>query len=215
MLEIGCGTGNTLRVLSEACPAAGVVVGMDPFEEGLMYARRRTRVPLVRARIEHGPFGVPFDVVCMFDVLEHISDDAAALGVVRALTKLGGYLVVTVPAHAALWSRFDEESHHCRRYERDELQSRLTDAGFTVDYLTAFMMTLYPIARVTRSLSDAANNLRRRLKMAQRSAVLHDLTITPGLNDVAGFLLRQESHLLRRRIRLPFGTSLIAVARAT
>ena len=59
VLEIGCGTGNTLRVLKHACAAARVIVGLDLFEEGLVFARRRTQLPLVRARIEHaGPRGV-------------------------------------------------------------------------------------------------------------------------------------------------------------
>jgi len=215
VLEIGCGTGNTLRVLNQACPDASILVGIDLFEEGLMYARRRTKLPLVRARIEHAPFAVPFDVVGMFDVLEHIADDAAALRVVRSLTKPGGYLVLTVPAHMSLWGRFDEESHHCRRYEGDELRARLLDAGFTVDYLTPFMAALYPMARIARSLSDAGNRLRRRLNMTQTSAVLRDLTVTPVVNELAGFVLRQEAHLLRRRIKLPIGTSLLAVARVS
>jgi SAM-dependent methyltransferase len=215
VLEIGCGTGNTLRALKKACGTAGILVGIDLFEEGLAYARRRAQVPLVRARIEQAPFAAPFDVVGMFDVLEHIADDAAALRAVRTLTKPGGYLVLTVPADMSLWGRFDEESHHCRRYERDGLETRLTDAGFTVEYLTPFMATLYPIARVVRWLSDAANRLRRRLNMSETSAVLGDLTVMPVINAVAGFVLRQEVRLLRRRMRLPFGTSLIAVARAS
>ena len=130
----------------------------------------------------------------------------------RGCRLVGGFLVLTVPAHASLWSRFDEESHHCRRYERDELRTRLVDAGFTVDYLTPFMVTLYPIARVMRLFSDAVNSWRRRFAVTQTSAVRHDLAVTPIVNDLAGFLLRQEARLLRRRMRLPFGTSLVAVA---
>jgi SAM-dependent methyltransferase len=214
VLEIGCGTGNTLRVLKEVCSTAALVVGIDLFEEGLEYARRRTNAPLVRARIEDAPFAVRFEVVGMFDVLEHIEDDAAALREVRQLTAPGGYLLLTVPAHRALWSRFDEESHHCRRYELDELRERLTSAGFRVDYLTPFMTTLYPIARVSRWLSARANRVRRFLRRDSKSVVLNDLTVRPLVNDIIAFLLRQEAPLLRRRMQLPFGTSLLAVARA-
>jgi SAM-dependent methyltransferase len=214
VLEIGCGTGNTLRALKEGCPTAALIVGIDLFDEGLAYARRRTNAPLVRGRIEHAPFAIRFEVVGMFDVLEHIEDDAATLREVRALTAPGGYCVLTVPAHKALWSRFDEESHHCRRYESDELRERLISAGFRVEYLTPFMTTLYPIARVSRWLSARANDVRRRLRLDSKSAVLNDLTVRPVINEIIAFLLRQEAPFLRRRVQLPIGTSLLAVARA-
>lgn len=215
VLEIGCGTGNTLRVLKEACSSAALIAGVDLFEEGLVYARQRTKLPLVRARIENAPFTVPFELVGMFDVLEHIEDDAATLCVVRALTAPGGHLLVTVPAHKALWSRFDEESHHCRRYEPDELRERLTDAGFGIDYLTPFMAPLYPIARVSRWWADRANDLRRRMGIESKSAVMNDLAVRPVLNDIMAFMLRPEVPRLRRREQLHMGTSLLAVARAT
>jgi glycosyltransferase involved in cell wall biosynthesis len=137
-------------------------------------------------------------------------------GVWRDLASLVTKIVVlTVPAYMSLWGRFDEESHHCRRYERDQLRARLPDAGFTIEYLTPFMVALYPMARIGRSLSDAGNRPRRRLNMTQTFAVLPDLTVTPVVNELAGFLLRQEARLLRRRIKLPLGTSLLAVARAS
>jgi SAM-dependent methyltransferase len=214
VLEIGCGTGYALRMLKEACSAAAVVVGIDAFEEGLAYARRRTNVPLVRARIEQPPFIAPFDLIGMFDVLEHIEDDVAALREIRALTKPGSYLVLTVPADMALWSRFDEESRHCRRYGPQELRDRLTGAGFDVEYLTPFMAMLYPVARISRWLSGRAQDLRRRLKMAPKSVVLSDLTVWPVINGLVGVILRQEVRVLRKRGTLPIGTSLVAVARA-
>jgi len=214
VLEVGCGTGNTLRMLQHACSGASLIVGIDLFEEGLVYARRRTGLPLVRARIEQTPFAVPFEMVGMFDVLEHIEDDRASLREVRGLTAPGGYLLLTVPANMALWSRFDEESHHCRRYEPDQLRDCLAAAGFSVDYLTPFMVTLYPIARVSRWVSSRANDLRRRLGFESKSAVMNDLVVRPVINDLMRFMLRQEAPLLRRRRRLSMGTSLLAVARA-
>ena len=215
VLEIGCGTGNTLRVLRETFSPDSLVVGVDLFQEGLAYARRRIAVPLVCARIEQPPFAVPFDLVGMFDVLEHIDDDGAGLREVRRLTTPGGYFMVTVPAHRALWSQFDEESHHCRRYEPDELRERLTAAGFAVEYLTPFMSTLYPIVRLSRWLSGIANRTRRSLGRDPTPIIQHDLSVRPVIDDIIGFVLRQETVALRRRLQLPIGTSLLALARAT
>lgn len=214
VLEIGCGTGNTLRMLKKACAGADLIVGMDLFAEGLRYAQQRSGLPLVQARIEHAPFLEPFDLIGMFDVLEHIDDDAGTLARVRGMLRPGGGLVVSVPAHMALWSRFDEESHHCRRYEPGELGDRLTHAGFSIEYLTPFMASLYPVVRLARWLQGRAREVRRRLESAETSAVLTDLKVWPGLNEAVGFVLRREVAVLRRRGRLPIGTSLLAVCRA-
>lgn len=214
VLEVGCGTGNTLRMLKEACPSAGIIVGMDLFDEGLQYARRRVQVPLVRGHVDRAPFSVPFDIVGLFDVLEHIEDDASSLKQIRMLLKPGGYLILTVPARKKLWSRFDEEAHHCRRYESHELRERLMDAGFRVDYLTPFMAALYPLARVARWTTGRTNAVRHRMGIVQKSPVLTDLTVRPGLNEILGFVLKREAGALRKRRRLPIGTSLLAVARA-
>jgi len=212
VLEIGCGTGKTLQALAVACPNA-IIVGMDLLLEGLEYARRRTEVPLVQGTIEHAPFARAFDLVGMFDVLEHIDDDAASLREVHALVAPGRHLVITVPAHNALWSGFDDESHHCRRYEPDELRERLAAAGFEVEYLTLFMATLYPIVRLRRGMAEIVRRGRRRLALTERSAVLSDIKVRPVVNGLLGFALKQEIRFLRLRWQLPLGTSLLAVAR--
>ena len=202
VLEVGCGTGNTLRMLIDSCPDARVIVGLDAFEEGLRYARRRTAGPLVRARVEQAPFGVLFDMVGMFDVLEHIPDDAGALRHLRTLLTRQGFLALTVPADKALWSRFDEESHHCRRYDVDGLRAVLTDAGFRVEYLTPFMASLYPVAKVGRWVAERINGVRNRLQLPERSAVGTDLTVRPVLNELAALILRLETRVLWSRGRL-------------
>ena len=212
VLEVGCGDGNTLRMLETACSGA-TLVGMDLFAQGLRYARRRTRAPLVRGRMEQPPFNVRFHLVGLFDVLEHLEDDRAALARLRELVEPGGALVLTVPGHRKLWSRFDEEAHHCRRYEPPDLLARLTEAGFQVEYLTWFMVVLYPLARVGRKASDVIRRAGKRLGRPEGSAVATEIRVRPGINGVLAAILSQEGRLLRRRWRLPFGTSLLAVAR--
>lgn len=213
VLEVGCGTGNTLGMLQAACPDAGMIVGMDPFAEGLEFARRRSTLPLVRGSIDDPPFAAPFDLVAMFDVLEHLDDDWGVLKKARGLVTPGGRLLLTVPARKALWGRFDEESHHRRRYERAELGERIEAAGFRVDYLTYFMAALYPIARVMRYASDLVNSIRRRMQIQQRSAVLDDIRVRPFVNGALKLALRQELPLLRNRRQIVIGTSLLAMAR--
>ena len=74
VLEVGCGSGNVLRVLEETC-TRGKVVGMDLFADGLKYARKRTTCSLVQGDMQNPPFGTQFDLIGLFDVLEHLPDD--------------------------------------------------------------------------------------------------------------------------------------------
>jgi SAM-dependent methyltransferase len=179
---------------------------MDLFEEGLRYARKRGAANLVQADVLKAPFAKKFHVVGMFDVLEHIPDDSGVLRQVFDLLEPGGTLLLTVPAHPALWSYFDEASHHCRRYTTSELRGKLQAAGFSIDYLSQYMMPLFPLMWLNRRLSG----LQRRgaSEMAQK-----EFRINPLVNAVMNVLIGAERPLLARRWRLPMGTSLVAVAR--
>jgi len=207
VLEIGTGTGNTLRVLERAFPRA-TIVGVDLFEEGLAAARRRTRAHLVRANIDQLPFQREFDVIGAFDVSEHVEGDREALTHLRRLLTPGGYLVLTVPACARLWSRFDTDSHHFRRYEPDELRERLTAAGFVVERLTYFFAALYPVLRIVRWMSDRLPG-----RKDAASPVARELRIVPIVNLAAMAILEMEARVASAGFRLPIGTSLLAIAR--
>lgn len=205
-LEIGTGTGNTLRVLERAA-GASIVVGMDLFDEGFAWAARRCRrAHLVRGSVDRPPFRRRFDLVAALDVLEHVESDQEALQRVRGLLTPGGWLVVTVPAYRHLWSGFDEASRHCRRYERDELQDRLRTAGFRVEQLTFMMATLYPALRAARAIGGQAGG-------GTQTAVARELRIVPGFNLLMKSALAVENAWLGAGRHLPFGTSLLAVAR--
>jgi hypothetical protein len=88
----------------------------------------------------------------------------------------------------------------------------LTDAGFEVEYMTQFMSLLYPIAWLTRRVAGCggvpgADPLR------DRKLSLGELRIVPVVNGVLRWLLSREAVFVRRRRRLPLGTSLLAIAR--
>jgi len=207
-LEIGCGTGNTLRVLQNVC-TRGTVVGLDFQRDGLAYARGRVTCPLVQADACRPPFlpDVRFSLVCVFDVIEHLDDDRQVLRSLRNVAALPGALLVTVPAVPALWSAFDDAAHHRRRYTPESLRDVLTDSGFTVEYLSPFMMVLYPLLWARRRWS------RGRSGRAAFDFARQELRIVPGVNELLAWGLSREASFIDGRRRLPFGTSLIAVAR--
>jgi SAM-dependent methyltransferase len=209
VLEIGCGDGNVLRFLERACPEA-VLVGMDLYDEGLRYARRRTSsCHLVRGDVTQPPFGTTFQIIGMFDVLEHIADDRRILRDVWKLLGHRGTLLLTVPAHRYLWSYFDEAAGHCRRYRLDELQGKLAEAGFQVEYLTQYMAGTYPLVWLNRKVRPRVEAR----SLSSEELVQREIRIVPVLNEVLSFLLSWESKWVAKRRRLPIGASLLAVAR--
>src|SRR5690349_7496741 len=150
--EIGCGSGGMLEALARFGPAVGVE--LDPS------LRDRARARGLDARAGALPDDLPleagrWDAVCLFDVLEHVADEAGALRACRLLLAPGGRLVLTVPAYAWLWSRHDELLGHRRRYTAGSLRAAVQAAGFAIERLTYFNTLLAaPImaVRLVRSL---------------------------------------------------------------
>ena len=211
VLEVGCGTGNVLRALERTCPY-GTVVGMDLFAEGLHYAHRRTSCSLVQGDVRVPPFGTRFDLIGLFDVLEHMSDDTQVLHDLNSILAPNGALLLTVPAHKSLWSYFDEECHHYRRYELNEIYRKLIVAGYRVEYLTQFMASIFPLVWLRRRLTMLVHRY-----LARNRVRIHDfaveLYVPPVINELLALLLFQEARLIARRRQLPIGTSLLAIAR--
>lgn len=205
VLEAGCGTGSVLRLVEQQCGCT-FVLGMDLFREGLQFARRRVTCGLVQGDIHHPPFAVGFEVIGLFDVLEHLEDDLRVLRDLRAMLAPRGALVLTVPAGKHLWSYFDEVSHHVRRYERAELQTRLEEAGLRLEYLSPYMLSIYPLVWLNRRLLNRA-------PQDGGSKADDEIRIIPLVNEILATILGLEARLVERGVRLPFGTSLIAVAR--
>lgn len=74
-----------------------------------------------------------FDLICAFEVLEHIEDDVDALRRWGRRLRDDGRLVLTVPADPELHGANDELAGHVRRYTRESLRTTLNDAGMEVE----------------------------------------------------------------------------------
>ena len=149
LFDVGCGTGGLLAYLGRrGVPIAGAC---DVYGEALATARGRLDAPLLL--VDDGappPLGGGQAMIGMFDVLEHIEDDAAVLRWVYSVLAPGGILFLTVPAHPFLFGEMDRLARHFRRYRRRELRARLEAAGLEALRVTHFMGALVPVLALTR-----------------------------------------------------------------
>ena len=202
ILEAGCGTGGNLATLARR----GRITAFDPHIDALAFAQGR--YPGVDIRQGALPSELPydeasFDLVAALDVLEHVEDDRAAAHALVSLVRPGGWLIVTVPAHQALWGTHDRRLHHLRRYGRRQLLDLFAGCDVELVRATSFNIVLSPLAIIyrvgERGLGMDFGNQERNLP--------------EPLNAALGALFRLESVLVRRGVAIPFGLSYAAVFR--
>lgn len=198
ILEIGAGTGGNIAMLEKF----GDVQAVEMSELARQIAREKTGRDFLSGYL---PDNIPvrpgsFDLICLFDVLEHVKKDEASLAAMRRMLKPGGKVVLTVPAHQWLWSTHDEGLHHMRRYSRSLLKRRIEEAGFRIDKLTYTNAALFPAAVLAR----LADRLRR------SNAASGQAMPPPVLNAAMKAVFSAESRIVPNA-SLPFGVSLLAV----
>jgi len=204
MLEIGCGNGSVLTFLKQH----GLnIEGGDIFLEGLNFCRQRAgAVPLYQIDILALPFLNDFDVIGLFDVLEHIDDDEKALFEVGRALKPGGKILLTVPAHKFLWSYFDEASAHQRRYSRKEIIAKLERNGFIIRKASFYISLLFPLFLGARIIGKI---MPKRRRPDVKTSI--EVQTIPVVNELFLWILRLEKQLLKH-VNLPLGASLLILA---
>jgi SAM-dependent methyltransferase len=200
ILEVGCGTGGNLTLLARY----GRVYGMELDATAREYALRRQVGPIHPGRL---PAEIPFDgelfnLLVLTDVLEHVDQDDLSLRYLFNRLQSGGYLLLTVPAFQGLWSRHDDLHHHRRRYNRGRLRAILVDAGFEVLLLSYLNTWLFPVIAALRLYGKFLGK-----------AKMDDLAMPPPkINQLLAGIFASEGKVIKL-IRLPFGVSLLALAR--
>jgi SAM-dependent methyltransferase len=212
VLEIGCGTGNVLQILEKVC-RNGRVVGMDLFNEGLNFARQRVSCSLVQGDMHASPFVGQFQLIGMFDVLEHLPDDYSVLQEIYAMMAPGGLLFLTVPAYPSLWSYFDEASHHARRYLLVDLKNKLLKTGFQLEQISYYMMSILPLVWAERKIRGKNSSESVDSEQSAQDLTINELKIIPGINAILAWILERETWWLKKKNNIPAGTSLMALAR--
>lgn len=201
-LEVGCGTGYVIKRIAAAFPSLSLKAS-EYYEEGLVYARER--VPNCEFKqldatvmTEHEVY----DCIGCFDVIEHIEEDDRVLYNFNRALRPRGYLLLTIPQHAWLWSASDEYAHHVRRYTYKQIWSKLNKNGFKIEYSSSFVSLLLPLMLV------------QRLFMTSKDYCLEDeFVVNKLLNSFLLLAMKIEFILLCLGVRFPMGGSLIFLAR--
>lgn len=199
IFEVGAGTGGNLELLGEF----GQVSAIETDSFGRAYAREQSGIDVKDGRL---PDGIPFekssfDLITLFDVLEHIEDDVGALKALVPYLKPGGKIMITVPAYAWMWSDHDVKHHHFRRYTRARLNHVLEAAGLNLTYTSHFNTILFPLAAVVRLAGKLTGS-----KGSPGSS------IPPSVVNGLFYRLFSSERKWLVRSQLPFGLSVAAIA---
>jgi len=203
ILNVGVATGRTTEMLSDY----GTVSSVEFDHDTCLFLRNSLKMEVTEASITSLPFdeGI-FDVVCAFDVLEHIELDGLAVSELNRVCKKKGLLYITCPAFQLLWSAHDIVNQHYRRYTSTSLR-KLIQTKFKIVYLTYFNFLLFlPIAfyRMIKKIFSSNAPLK-----ADNFA--KGLFAEPWVTNVFKSIFASEIFLLRYS-RLPFGISILVRA---
>ncbi len=198
LLDVGCGTGGFLHGLPPHVHGCGI----DMHPEALRLARMRDGLAVSRGSANEIPIAdASVDVVVSLDVICHtaVTDAGAAVVEMARVLKPGGLLVLNLPAYDWLRSGHDVAVHTIRRFTRAQVRELLRGADLEIATLTHWNTLLFPAAAAVRFL--------------HRNRQDSDLTSpNPWMNRAFTNVLRVERSIVRR-IPLPFGLSIFAVAR--
>ncbi|MBA4259730.1 MAG: hypothetical protein C0446_11250 [Chitinophaga sp.] len=204
-LNIGAATGTTSDMLTEF----GEVMSVEYDQECCDFTKTFLSTPLIQGSITELPFeNNSYDLVCAFDVIEHVADDTKAVEEMMRVCKPGGHIAITVPAYAFLWGEHDEINQHFRRYTKTELLKLLKTHKGKIVYHTYFNSILFLPIAAFRLLATGLSKLRGAKKKTVESD--HAIFGTEGFfNNLLAGIFSIDYYLLKWGFRFPAGVSIM------
>jgi SAM-dependent methyltransferase len=193
ILDVGCGSGLFFDRLGEF----GTTLGVEP-DPLLATADARHRDRIHIGDLSTLPPNDGFDLILFLDVLEHMESPEPALAHALSMLHHGGRAVITVPAFQLLWSSHDEINHHRRRYTASSLTGLIRSAGGRVERVRYFFHWTFPV--------KLGVSLLERIRGPGGPERL-----PPDLLNRSLYALSRLEERLLGPLRLPFGTSLLAI----
>lgn len=202
ILEIGCGTGSNLTLLSKF----GNITALEIDNEARKYAAELAGIPVLNGWLPDGLFnisGKKFDLICMFDVLEHIESDSESLKTLREYLVPDpankGKLFITVPAYQWMYSQHDKELSHFRRYSKNELTDKLTVAGYKICSIGYMNTLLFPLMLLSRLMGKFCSHKDTGTKTP------------PAVINTLMFRIFSTEKNWAPKVKMPFGGTVYAI----
>jgi SAM-dependent methyltransferase len=166
-----------------------------------------TGAPAARADITRIPFASnSFDVVTSFDVLQCVVEDVPAIEEMARIVRPGGAVVLTLAALEALRGDHAVVWNEARRYTPASARRLVEDAGLEVSQLSFLFASLFPLMLTVRT----GQRLMQRFRPPRADT---DIAVPAApINAALTWLVRTEA-AITRRVPMPFGSSLLVVAR--
>jgi 2-polyprenyl-3-methyl-5-hydroxy-6-metoxy-1,4-benzoquinol methylase len=197
ILDVGCGDGLFFEKLREF----GEVEGVES-DASLVHPNGpdRSRIRVMNFDSSFQP-NKHYGLILMLDVLEHLDAPEKALSRAISLLKPEGIFVATVPAFRLLWTNHDRLNQHRTRFTKASFQSLAESAGMEVTAMRYFFSWMFPAkiaARMTELIFKPKPSVPR--------------IPAAGVNALLRWGSQMEDRLTRK-LRVPFGSSLLVFGR--
>lgn len=146
-----------------------------------------------------------YSLICMCDFLEHVQKPELVLKEIDERLENDGLLLVTVPAYSWLWSKKDNDLRHFRRYSKKQLINEVQNFNLEVLFSSYFMFLLFPFAIVIRKL---INPLIKNKESEKLDLEYGGMGLT---NNILYHIFKLEALLLKNKISLPYGLSVLGI----
>jgi ubiquinone/menaquinone biosynthesis C-methylase UbiE len=201
ILNIGAATGRS----SEALQNIGSVTSLEYDADCCHFTKEKTGLDIIQGSILELPFhNNSFDIVCAFDVIEHVQDDQKAINEMKRVCKNEGIIVITVPAFMSLWSEHDDINHHYRRYKASQVKQLFSCTSNIVSesYFNTFLFIPIYLFRTISKIFKTNKTSEQKQDIKSDFNQLNNTLI----NSFFFYLFNIERHLLKT-FRFPFGVS--------
>jgi ubiquinone/menaquinone biosynthesis C-methylase UbiE len=199
ILDIGCGTGDNIILLSKF----GECYGIDFSNKAVKYCKEKGLKKVYIADALDTKFkSNNFDLVTAFDVMEHIKNDKGFIREIKRILKPSGYAIISVPAFDFLWNENDKLSQHNKRYTKRSIK-KLVDKDFDIVKISYwnstifFPVMLYCFYERFKKSKKRTNNLNK---------------IPKFMDKILRYVIKIEN-ILVEKANMPFGVSLFLIIR--